>query len=167
MKEKFVVVRPDPNWQKLFLSESRKIMLVFGANLLSIHHIGSTAIPGIYAKPVIDILAVASNLRNLDSCDSAMTRLGYEVMGEFGIPDRRYYRKDINGVRAFQLHSFEKGSPQIRRHLAFRDYLNSRPDAAAAYSELKKNLILEHDGDPEKYVDGKDEFIREIDCKAA
>lgn len=165
--EKFVVVPHEPNWQTLFSTEREKISLALGLNLLAIHHIGSTAILEIYAKPVIDILAVASDLEHLDACNPAMTQLSYEVKGEFGIVGRRYYGKNINGVRAFQLHAFEHGSPQIVRHLAFRDYLNSHPEDAAAYSELKRKLILEHDGDPEKYMDGKDDFIREIDRRAS
>ncbi|MFT3746224.1 MAG: GrpB family protein [Pyrinomonadaceae bacterium] len=167
MKEKFVVVPHDPNWTSIFLTESEKLKPAFGNCLLAIHHIGSTAIAGIYAKPVIDMLAVVERIEIVDPCDEAIAGLGYEIKGEFGIPGRRYFRKDIGGVRTFQLHTFEKGSPQIDRHLAFRDYLNSHPEEAAAYSELKRNLILKHDGDPEKYMDGKDGFIREIDRKAA
>jgi len=164
--QKFVVVPHDSSWKSQFSTESENIKLALGEQLLTIHHIGSTAIFDIYAKPVIDILAVVARFEDLGSCDDKMAELGYEIKGEFGIPGRRYYRKDINGVRAFQMHAFEKGSHQIERHLAFRDYLNSHPTEAAAYSELKKQLILEHDGDPEKYMDGKEDFIREVDRKA-
>lgn len=163
---KFVVVPHDSNWKSRFIAESEKIRFALGEQVVEIHHIGSTAIPGIYAKPVIDMLAVAKNIEELDLCNEAMTELGYEVKGEFGIPGRRYFRKDIEGIRTFQLHIFELGSEQIDRHLAFRDYLNSHPEDAAAYSELKRRLILEHDGDPERYMDGKDGFVREIDRKA-
>lgn len=165
--EKFVVVPHDPNWKLIFSNESEKVKSAFGSCVLSIHHIGSTAIGGIYAKPVIDMLAVVTKLDALEAKDKSMIELGYEVKGEFGISGRRYYRKDINGVRSFQLHAFENESPQIRRHLAFRDYLNNHATEASEYSELKRRLILEHDGDPEKYMDGKDEFIREIDRKAS
>ena len=108
---------------------------------MAIHHIGSTAIPGIYAKPVIDMLAVVSDIAAVDSYAAAMEALGYEAMGEFGIPGRRYFRRDdANGVRTHQVHAFASGSRDVERHLAFRDFMRAHPDLAREYGELKRAL---------------------------
>src|SRR3546814_9547675 len=105
------------------------------------HHIGSTSIPGIHAKPIIDMLAVTSDLSLLDGCESRIASLGYEALGEFGIPGRRYFRKDNStGERTHQIHAFRTGSPQITRHLQFRDYLIAHPAVARDYDVLKRRL---------------------------
>src|SRR5688572_23286552 len=97
-----------------------------------------------------------------------MELLGYEVMGEFGIPGRRYFRKDDGeGIRAHQIHTFEASSDQARRHLAFRDFLIAHPDEANQYSALKRRLAAEHPHDADSYMDGKDAFIQQIDRRAA
>lgn len=98
----------------------------------------------------------------LDSKRSAMEQLGYEAMGEFGIPGRRYFRKDdASGIRTHHVHAFQSGSPEIERHLVFRDYMIAHPEAAQAYSLLKQRLAQEYPGDKEAYMDGKDPFIKE------
>ena len=97
-----------------------------------------------------------------------MDELGYEAMGEFGIPDRRYFRKDDqNGFRTHQVHVFETGSSQITRHLAFRDFMIAHAEQALAYNDLKRRLAKEYPSDAEAYMDGKDPFIKEIDRRAA
>src|SRR3546814_8745866 len=99
-------------------------------------HIGSTSIPGIHAKPIIDMLAVTSDLSLLDGCESRIASLGYEALGEFGIPGRRYFRKDNStGERTHKIHAFRTGSPKITRHLQFRDYLIAPPAVARDRSD--------------------------------
>ena len=96
-----------------------------------------------------------------------MEALGYEAMGEFGIPSRRYFRKDNQeGIRTYQIHVFDAGSAQIDRHLAFRDYMIAHPEDARKYSELKRKLAKEHSQSIDGYMDGKDGFIKETDRKA-
>ena len=159
-----VVVPHDPNWRDLFADESKLIAEALGQNVVAINHIGSTSIPGIYAKPVIDILIDVTDIDEVDAKNLEMQSLGYEVMGEFGIEGRRYFRKENNaGVRTHHIHAFETGSPQIARHLAFRDYMIAHPDKALAYSELKQTLAVRNARDPDGYMDGKDEFIKETD----
>ncbi|HVF47358.1 MAG TPA: GrpB family protein [Pyrinomonadaceae bacterium] len=165
---KVEVVPYDPAWRTAFKAEARVVADAMGENLMAIHHIGSTSIPGIYAKPVIDILVEVSNINYVDNAGAAMELLGYEVMGEFGIEGRRYFRKDRSaGMRTHQIHTFQTGSPHIQRHLAFRDYLIAHPTDALAYSDLKRRLVRENGGDTELYMDGKDDFIRETDRKAS
>ena len=86
-----IIIAPyDPTWPDAFTRAAAKVAPVLGSNLLALRHIGSTSIPGMYAKPVIDMLAVVADLAAVDACTRAMQSLGYEVMGEFGIAGRRY-----------------------------------------------------------------------------
>jgi len=165
---KVEVVPHDPTWQDVFRIESKHVADALGDNFVTIHHIGSTAIPGIYAKPIIDILVEVKDITQVDEQSSAMESLGYEVMGEYGIPERRFFRKNNQaGVRTHHIHIFEVGSAQVKRHLAFRDYMIAHPEAAQQYSELKRELARENPQDIDGYMDGKDGFIKEIDQKAA
>ena len=125
----------DPCWAEEFARESSLVTIAMGNLLVAIHHIGSTAIPGMHAKPVIDMLAAVRNVFLLDERNTRLEGLGYEAMGEFGIPERRYFRKDgRDGNRTRQIHAFQVGSPQIARHLAFRDFMRVHHDYANQYS---------------------------------
>src|SRR5919198_672780 len=165
---KVEVVPHSPQWRDAFETEAEHVAAALGENVVAVHHIGSTAIPNIYAKPVIDLLVEVRDITEVDGRSSAMKLLGYEVMGEFGIFGRRYFRKDNReGVRTHQIHAFEAGSAQVERHLAFRDYMIAHPEDARKYSELKRKLAQEHPQNIERYMDGKDDFIKEMDRRAA
>lgn len=162
------VVPHDLRWRDAFDTEAGHVAAALGENIVAVHHIGSTAIPGIYAKPVIDLLVEVKDIIEVDAQGSAMEALGYEVMGEFGIPGRRYFRKDgPGGIRTHQIHTFVAGSPEVKRHLAFRDYMIAHPGEALMYSELKRKLAEEHPRNMDGYIDGKDAFIKEMDRRAA
>ena len=161
------VVAHDPVWQRDFEEEADHITRALGEIVVFLHHIGSTAIPGILAKPIIDILLEVDDISRLDEKRSAMAQLGYEVMGEFGIPGRRYFRKDnAAGQRTHHVHAFQADSPEVERHLAFRDYMIAHPVEAQSYSSLKQRLAREHPEDIEAYMDGKDPFIKKHEAKA-
>jgi GrpB-like predicted nucleotidyltransferase (UPF0157 family) len=165
---KVEVVPHNPRWRDAFEAEAKHVGAALGENVVAVHHIGSTAIPNIYAKPVIDMLVEVRDITEVDGRNSAMESLGYEVMGEFGIPGRRYFRKDNReGIRTHQIHAFEIGSAEVERHLSFRDYLITHPEDAQRYSELKRKLAEEHPQSIDGYMDGKDGFIKEIDRKAS
>lgn len=165
---KVEVVPHDPKWREAFEVESKRVTDALGENVVAIHHIGSTAIPGIYAKPIIDLLVEVKDIVKVDGPSSSMESLGYEVMGEFGIPGRRYFRKNSQeGVRTHHIHTFKVGSEQVERHLAFRDYIITHPEDTQRYSELKRRLAREYPTDIDGYMNGKDGFIREMDKKAA
>lgn len=167
MPMRIVVVEHDPAWRTEFEEESQLISKVLRDRVLRLHHIGSTAIPGIFAKPVIDLLMEVDNIVELDASGCAMEGLGYESMGEFGIPGRRYFRRNnALGVRTHQVHAFEAKSPEIARHLAFRDYMIAHRAEARAYGELKRNLAREFPEDIQGYMNGKDPFIKEHEARA-
>jgi GrpB-like predicted nucleotidyltransferase (UPF0157 family) len=168
MTRKVEVVPHDPNWLNLFETESKQIAIALGENIIEIHHIGSTSIETIYAKPIIDILVEVNSIVQVDDQNSSMQLLGYQCMGEFGIKERRFFLKDNPaGVRTHHAHVFEADSSQVRRHLAFRDYLNTHLEDAKSYSSLKRSLAQKYPNDIERYMDGKHGFIQEIDRKAA
>ncbi len=165
---KVEVVPHDPKWRDAFDVESKSVADALGENVVAVHHIGSTAILSIYAKPIIDLLVEVKVIIKVDGCSSAMESLGYEVMGEYGIPGRRFFRKDNQeSIRTHHIHTFEIASAQVERHLAFRDYMLAHPEEAQRYSELKRRLAREYPTNIDGYMDGKDEFIEEMDTKAA
>ena len=165
---KVEVVPHNPQWRDAFEAEAKQVAAALGENVVAIHHIGSTAIPDIYAKPVVDLLVEVRDITEVDGRSSAMESLGYEVMGEYGIPGRRYFRKDSReGIRTHNIHAFEAGSAEVERHLAFRDYMIAHPGDAQRYSELKRKLAEEHPRSMDGYMDGKDGFIKEMDRRAA
>ena len=164
---KVEIVPPDPAWQEEFQKESRQLACVMEGNIVAIHHAGSTAIPGIYAKPVIDFLIEVKSITMTDEQNGAMTAIGYEAMGEFGLAGRRYFRKNRSPeVRTHDVHTYEVDSFEITRHLAFRDYMIAHLDDAQQYSELKWQLAKQYAHDIEGYMDGKDKFVKMMEQKA-
>jgi GrpB-like predicted nucleotidyltransferase (UPF0157 family) len=162
-----IVAPPDPTWPAAFAESAAQAATALGTNLLVIHHIGSTSIPGIYAKPVIDMLGVVTDLAAVDDRNPQLQFMGYVPRGKLGIPGRRYFhRNNAAGLRTHQIHIFQDGSPHIVRHLAFRDFLRVHPDIALAYSDLKRQLASAYSNDIEAYMDGKDSFIKGVEAKA-
>ena len=166
--KKVEVVPHDPRWRDAFEAEAERVAAALCENVVAIHHVGSTAIPGIHAKPVVDLLVEVGDLAEVDARSAAMESLGYEVMGEYGIPGRRFFRKDDReGTRTHNVHAFQAGSGEVERHLAFRDYMIAHPGDAQRYGELKRKLAEEHPRSLDGYMDGKDGFIQEMDRRAA
>jgi len=160
------VVEYNDSWKDAFQVEAASIQRVFGSLLLALHHIGSTSVPGLRAKPIIDMLGEVSDIRLVDSLRTGMQSLGYEVMGEFGIPGRRYFRKGGDN-RTHHLHVFEHtNGAEVQRHLAFRDYLIAHPEQARRYSELKSELVAKFPDDWDAYSLGKDDFIKNMEQDA-
>lgn len=166
--QRVYLVPHDPRWEAEFASESARLRDAVGGVVIDIHHMGSTAIRGIAAKPIIDMLMVVGDVATLDEHSAAIAALGYEVMGEFGIPGRRFFRKDDGeGIRTHQIHAFAAESREIDRHLAFCAYLRAHPDEAKQYEALKRELAARFPADIRSYTDGKGALIREIDARAA
>ena len=161
------VVSYNPDWPRQYQVEADRITGSLGENVLAVHHIGSTAIPGMDAKPTIDILLVVEAHAVLDASQQAMKALGYIPKGENGIPGRRYFVRLAGQVHRFHLHVFEEGHQEVERHLLFRDYLRSHPKDAQAYGRLKLKLAEQFPYDPEGYTEAKTDFIRKVDQHAA
>jgi GrpB-like predicted nucleotidyltransferase (UPF0157 family) len=166
MVRKVKVVPHDPNCLKLFRAEANRIAAVLGQQVIAIHHIGSTAIPNISAKPIIDVLVEVHDIEKIDNFNKEMIKRGYQPKGEFGIPGRRFFIKGDDANRTHHIHTFQTGNPRIERHLNFRDYMIAHPEEAQTYGRLKEELARRFPEDIEGYMAGKDRFIREIERKA-
>ncbi|MFC0189442.1 GrpB family protein [Fictibacillus aquaticus] len=154
------------DWKKRFEEEAQQLRNVFGDLIIAIHHIGSTSIPGLAAKPVIDILPVVNDIEAVDRYNEQMVQMGYEPRGEYGISGRRYFPKGGN-ERTHHVHAYEDGSPEIERHLAFRDYLSTHETEREQYSTLKLELAKQFPHDIESYIKGKHELAQSIDTRAS
>ena len=153
-------------WVQDFQRESEIVRMALGPEAVALHHIGSTAIADIFAKPIIDILVEATSLEKIDARSHALQAAGYEAKGEYGISGRRYFRKsDDAGRRTHHLHVFVGGSDETQRHLAFRDYLRTHSERAADYSALKIRIVEEWRGTDE-YIARKDGLVKAIEGEA-
>ncbi|MEI5909591.1 GrpB family protein [Bacillus spongiae] len=155
----------NEKWSSMFTEEVEKLSLIFGNEIVDIHHIGSTSVPGLKAKPVIDIMPVVKDIDLVDKHYQEMQDIGYDPKGENGIPKRRYFQKGGDN-RSHHIHIYEVGSEEIKRHLAFRDYLRKHPDDKKSYGELKEKLAKQYPYDIESYINGKERLIKEIEGKA-
>lgn len=158
----------DPRWAVMAQEEVAALAAAFGSSLITVHHIGSTAIPGISAKPILDLMPAVTCLSDLDRRRKDIEAIGYQWWGELGLPGRRYCAKDdpLTGRRITQLHCYAVGSPEIDRHLAFRDYLRERPDIARAYEEEKLRCRNLHPDDSHAYSDCKNNWIKAVEAEA-
>ena len=160
------VVPYDPSWPSRYRREAALLREALGDCLVEIHHIGSTSVPGLWAKPIIDIRPVVTAVEEADRRRAALEALGYEYLGEFGIPGRRYLRKG-GDHRTHQVHLFGRESrDEIRRHLAVPAYLRCHPDAARDYAQLKRRLARRFPRDIDGYCDGKDAFVKALERAA-
>ena len=155
----------NENWVQKFIEEANQLKLIFRTEIIDIHHIGSTAVPGLAAKPIIDIMPVVKDINHIDSYNRKMQEIGYEPKGEHGIGGRRYFRKG-GANRSHHVHVYEIGSNEINRHLAFREYLKSHPKERKGYGELKETLARQFPNEMESYINGKDQFVKDIEFKA-
>jgi putative glutamine amidotransferase len=160
------LVEYDPAWPSMFEDEAARIRAALGDVAVGIEHVGSTAVPGLAAKPVIDIQVSVDAMVPRERFVAPLVALGYEFVTDPTDTEHEYFKKETNGVRTHQIHVCPAGSEWERRHLAFRDHLRASPNDAARYSELKRRLAAEHPRDIMTYIDGKTPFIREIEERA-
>jgi GrpB-like predicted nucleotidyltransferase (UPF0157 family) len=165
MPRKVNLLPHDPTWADKYQEEADRLAAVLSPEIIALHHIGSTAIPDIVAKPIIDILIEVKEINQIDLYNDQMTTLGYAARGENGIPGRRYFSKDTEGVRTHHVHIFQVGNPEIDRHIKFCNHLITQPDDAQAYNQLKIELAKIFPEDVDQYTEAKSDFIQNIDEK--
>lgn len=153
----------DPNWPDRYEQERAAIAQAIGPHIANIEHVGSTSIPGLAAKPIIDI-GISLNIYPLPSeAIAAMEGLGYEHMGEYGISGRHYFRK--GAPRSYHVHAYSPGNVEWEAHILFRDYLRAHPQAARKYEQLKRTLAAHHT-DGNAYAEDKTHFVKGTLTKA-
>ena len=166
MPQHITVLNYDPEWPLKYERERKAIAEILDGNGISIYHIGSTSVPGLAAKPIIDMMAVVRSLEKVDDARGKFSELGYEYLGEFGIAGRRYFRKG-GDERTHQIHIFQADDwNNIERRLAFRDYRRTHGKERAEYAKIKTALAQRFPYDIDGYCDGKDAFVREMEKRA-
>lgn len=158
----------NPLWAEQASREESRILEAVWPALTEMHHVGSTAIPGIAAKPIIDLVGVTPDLETLEAARPEIEALGYAWHGEYGLPGRRFctLSDPDSGLRRFHLHCYAAGDHSIRRHLAFRDYLRARPAMAEAYQRMKEDCAARHPADSNAYTICKDRWIKQTEAEA-
>ena len=162
-----VIVPYDPSWPARYEEERVRIVEALGAamaGVVAIEHAGSTAVPELAAKPVIDIMIGVREFAHGERCIEPMETLGYEYRGEAGVPGRYYFRK--GNPRSHHVHLVEHGGEFWNGHIAFRDLLRERPDIARRYAALKKELATRYGTDRVGYTDAKTPFIESVLAQA-
>lgn len=163
-----VLAPHDPDWARQARAEADRWHAKLGSALIAVHHIGSTAIPGIAAKPILDLLPLFHDLETMERAKPAIVALGYEWLGAYGLPGRRYCRRDdpATGRRLVQAHAYVTDDPEATRHLAFRDYLRADPARAAAYEAEKRRCAQAHPEDIGAYSACKSPWIKAAEARA-
>lgn len=166
MSQHITVLDYNSEWLLKYEEEREKITAILKDNCVAIYHIGSTSVPELAAKPIIDIMAVVRKLEKADAVATNFSEIGYEYLSEFGISGRRYLRKG-GDERTHQIHIFHVDDwHNIGRHLAFRDYMRTHKKIREEYTQLKKELAQKFPYDIDGYCNGKEEFMRKTEKKA-
>lgn len=169
MSTKVELLDHNPGWAEQAVLEAERFATALGSDprLIAIHHIGSTSIPGIQAKGIIDLCPEVSSLEWLDERREAIEAAGFEYWGEYGIPGRRFCpQTGGDGWRRVNVHCFLSGQEGLIRHLAFRDYLRTYPDIARDYERIKQACAERFREEPHAYTDCKGKWIQATQARA-
>lgn len=156
------LVAYNPAWEKSFAKEAKKIAAVFSDDALDIQHVGSTAIPGIVAKPIVDIGVTVSSLKQARKYIDSLQAIGYTLKLNDPRAERLFFTKGPEEKRTHYLHIGESDHDYIADMVTFRDYLRNNPDEAHKYSELKKKLAVAYADKREVYTAQKEAFVKNI-----
>lgn len=163
----FSVVEYDPNWPGLYEGYARTIAGIFGDTLLEMYHLGSTSIPGMFAKPNIDIYVLVKNLADVRNKYEQLTQAGFACRGDYSHIGEEYFTIDtISGERIASVHVFEGSGDIFKEYKNFRDYLITHDDVRERYISLKRELYAKFQNDYKKYDEGKQSMLSEIRARA-
>jgi GrpB-like predicted nucleotidyltransferase (UPF0157 family) len=164
MTEVIEIVEYNPDWPGLFEEEKANILAVAGDYIEDIQHTGSTSVPGLAAKPVIDILIAIPDLALVEKCVGPLEGLGYGYLGENGVSERHFFRKPAGNSwhRTHHIHMVLKESQEWGNQTRFRDYLRAHAETRQQYQELKRELAVRFGSDRGGYTDAKADFVIEV-----
>jgi GrpB-like predicted nucleotidyltransferase (UPF0157 family) len=154
------LVEYDPGWPALFAAEQQRIHDQAGTLALRLEHVGGTSIPGMCAKPVLDIAAGRPRDASTRDYVTALQRAGYEHRGERGVPGRQFFCR--GEPRAYHVHLVEEGGPLWRDYVAFRNFLRAHAEAARQFADLKRVLAARFSQDREAYMNAKSSHVQDI-----
>ncbi|BCN32903.1 GrpB family protein [Anaeromicropila herbilytica] len=169
MPRKMLVVPYDNSWDEMYEKEKVLLSSILGNLIIDIQHFGSTAVKGLSAKPIIDIMIVVNDIMQIDVFNSILKQYGYNARGENGIVGRRYFVKlnqDNIDVHTHHLHIYQKGNSHISDELMFRDYLRINNEALKEYERIKKDASVKFRYSPSEYVEAKTDCVTHIMVKA-
>jgi len=160
---KLIVVSDyDPNWPAIFEQERENIQGALGSFAIAIEHIGSTAVPGLAAKPIVDLLVGVPSLEEARSrCVEPIKSLGYTYMPQYAswLPGELFFRKGPPGPWTHHVHVMEPSHPRWENFVLFRDYLRVHPEVARAYADIKRELAAAFKDNIAGYRNGKRQFV--------
>ena len=164
MVEPVVIVSYDSEWSRGFAQLEAALVAALGPRILRVEHVGSTAVPGLCAKPIVDLDVVIANDADLAELVVRLDGLGYEHTGDQGVPGREAFRASSAQGPSVEHHLYvcREGAAELRRHLAFRDFLITHPAHAQEYGALKRGLADSFGKDREGYTSAKTEFIERV-----
>lgn len=154
------------DWEKEYLKEEKLLKSLLKDKIIETHHIGSTSIPGLKAKPIIDILIVLKDFDCIDDITNILEHYGYENRGKQGIDDRFFFAKGPDDARTHYIHFTLPNSDTYYNQIYFKKYLIEHPEYIQKYCDLKEKLAKQYANDRPKYTKGKDEFIKSVIAKA-
>ena len=166
MPSQYTFTDYSPAWPAAFNQEAKRLKSLLGDELIIVHHIGSTSVPGLAAKPIIDLLPLVRTIETLDDLTPMLEDAGYQAWGEYGLAGRRYFTKDRDAYRTHNIHIYQLGNPDVERHLAFCAYLRSHAQVRDEYAALKRDVYAQHPADIFAYNDGKNAWIKAIEIVA-
>jgi GrpB-like predicted nucleotidyltransferase (UPF0157 family) len=166
MPSQYTFTDYSPAWPVAFNQEAGRLKSLLGDQLITVHHIGSTSVPGLAAKPIIDLLPLVRSIQALDDLTPMLEQAGYQAWGEYGLAGRRYFTKDRAAYRTHNIHIYQLDNPDIERHLAFCAYLRSHAQVREEYAALKRAVYAQHPADISAYNDGKNEWIKALESVA-
>jgi GrpB-like predicted nucleotidyltransferase (UPF0157 family) len=166
ISEPIIIVDYDPRWPLLFEEIRGSVVAALGDIVVAVEHVGSTAVPGLAAKSIIDLDVVVSSVAEIPKAIRRLSGLGYIHQGDLGIAGREAFTPLAHRPR-HHLYVCSVDGEELRRHRLFRDYLLAHPDVAAAYGELKKAFALRFSDDRAAYVGAKSAFVADVLRRAA
>ncbi len=169
--KRIVVVPYDPRWPRLYQEMAQVYQNHLGVHIWDVQHVGSTAVPGLAAKPILDIDLIVKNAEQMAKLIPLVEALGYRHRGDLGIPGRESFKAltsqsptDGSGQTRMRHHLYAcvQGHRSLRNHIALRDYLRKHPEVRDEYGALKQQLARQYPNDIDAYIEGKTPFITSI-----
>jgi GrpB-like predicted nucleotidyltransferase (UPF0157 family) len=160
------IVDYDPRWPEMAAAEMARIEAALGEHSVRIDHVGSTAVQGMAAKPIVDLQASVAAIEPTECYARPLQKVGYLFARDPDSPDFHFFGKPVERPRTFHLHVCAAGSDHELRHLAVRDYLRARPGEALRYEEVKRELVAAHPGDRLAYIEGKAGHVAALEQRA-